>query len=1002
MATLFDIRPFGKPEIALNPQQRSAVEHGEGPLLVVAGAGTGKTRVITERIRHLLEAKSELAGENILGLTFTDKAAAEMKRRVVAAAGERAKGVTLSTFHAFCHTLLAAADPSVQVLENVDHWILLRRNMSRLRLERYRRLAEPGQFLGDFVEFFSRCQDELVTPEDYQQFAEELARRFEKEKHGIEENVRTDREEEIARQREIARAYRASEALLNEKKLLTFGSLLADTVRMLRNNTGARRQFQERYRYILVDEFQDTNVAQLELLWLLAGEQRNIVAVGDDDQAIYRFRGASFGSFKIFLEKFAGHAADKKNITRHSVSLTLNYRSTARVLRVAGQVIAQNTRDEMFPPKLLQSQKEEGKKISIAEFETPEQEAHWVSGEIERQHSSGRRWSRFAVLYRMHSHRDQIVEELSRRKIPFLIKNLSILGNRMVRDVLAYLRLVAHPSDNVACARVLAAPAWEFDPRDLMRLCERAAKSRRISLYDALQAPQGELAFAGARKTGELTAFLTRLRVTMTQRATTELLSDLAGWLELTRTASPADGKYLERFREFVRAWEAKSETKMLPEFLEYLDFFEQANGQVNLEEDIPGDAVQLMTVHAAKGLEFPHVFVLRLSKGGFPANARPRVLEFPVALMKEELPEGDFHIQEERRLFYVALTRAEEDLTLTFVHNKRTKPSPFLDDIWSHPQIQQRDVKQLAPKVPARETAVASEPPLADARSSLFPAASELPRAGSRIAQWAKRFHPAAGEPLQLSASAIETYRSCPQKYLFSRVWGIREGPRAATSFGSVMHTTIKHFIGELRKGNRLPYEEVAGIFEREWTSAGFEDDYQEAEYRRDGLEQLRAFHAGMISAPPAVLEQEKTFTLPLDHRTVITGRMDQINSVSGAGRGVKEKVEIVDYKTGRPRSESAAKKDLQLSIYALAAREVLELDPVRLVFHYLQDNQTLVTTREDKQLKEAEGIIQEVAADIRAGEFGAKPGFACKSCGYRPICPAHEQVVAVLPSGS
>jgi len=1003
VATLFDISPFEKPEIPLNPEQRGAVEHGEGPLLVVAGAGTGKTRVITERIRHLLQTNADLAGENILGLTFTDKAAAEMKRRVVAAAGERAKGVTLTTFHAFCHTLLAAADPSMQLLDKVDHWILLRRNMPRLRLEYYRRLAEPGQFLGDFVEFFSRCQDELVTPEDYERFADELARRFEQEKHSLEENARREREEEAVRQREIARAYRASEALLSEKKQLTFGALLADTVRMLRNRPELCREFQERFRHILVDEFQDTNVAQLELLWLLAGKQRNIVAVGDDDQAIYRFRGASFGSFKIFLERFAGHTRDRSSLARHSVSLTVNYRSTAKILRIAGQVIAQNSRDPMFPPKLLRSRKEEGRKIRIAEFETPEQEAHWVASEIERIHASGRRWSHFAVLYRMHSHRDALVRELARRKIPFVIKNLSILENRLVRDVLAYLRLIAHPSDNVACARVLAAPAWGFEPRDLVQLCARASKSKRTPLYDALQAPQSELPFTAARNTSELIAFLTGLRVTMKRRAVTELLAELREWLELHRVATPVDEKYLERLWEFVRPWEAKSETKTLPEFLEYLDFFEQANGQVNLEEDARGDAVQLMTVHAAKGLEFPFVFVLRLSKGGFPANARPRVLEFPEALMKEELPEGDFHIQEERRLFYVALTRAEEDLTLTFVHNKRTQPSPFLDDIWSHPQIKRRDVEQLAPKVPLREKSGFAEPlPAGAARDSLFPAASELPRAGSRIGQWAEQFHPAAGEPLQLSASAIETYRSCPQKYLFSRVWGVREGPRAATSFGSVMHTTIKNFIGELRKGNLLPYEEVAGIFEREWTSAGFEDDYQEAEYRRDGLEQLRNFHASMAAAPPSVLEQEKPFALPLDSRTVITGRMDQINSIAGAvkGRGPK-KVEILDYKTGRPRNENAAKKDLQLSIYALAAREVLDLDPVRLVFHYLQNNQTLLTARDDKQLKEAEEIIQEVAADIRAGEFSAKPGFICKSCGYRPICPAHEEVTARLPSG-
>ena len=216
MATLFDDDAAAAPARAqethdgLNPEQRAAVRHGEGPLMVVAGAGTGKTRVITERIRYLLESQPELEGGEILGLTFTEKAAAEMKRRVVAAAGDRGERVVLGTFHSFCAQMLTERDPELRTLDRVDHWILLRRNLPRLRLDRYRRLAEPGQFLGDFVEFFSRCQDELVSPEDYQTFAAAMAARYELEKAGLAEDERALREEEIARQQEIARVYRES------------------------------------------------------------------------------------------------------------------------------------------------------------------------------------------------------------------------------------------------------------------------------------------------------------------------------------------------------------------------------------------------------------------------------------------------------------------------------------------------------------------------------------------------------------------------------------------------------------------------------------------------------------------------------------------------------------------------------------------------------------------------------------------------------------------------
>ena len=191
----------------LNAEQRAAVEHGDGPLLVVAGAGTGKTRVITERIRHLLESNPELAGENILGLTFTDKAAEEMKYRVVKAMGERAEGVWLSTFHKFClEQILRAANSDMQPLDDMDHKILLRRNIGELDLKHFRRLQEPSEFIADFVKFFSRCQDELVTPDDYQRFVEGLRRKFEAEKRSLEADAR-DRREEIEQQEELARAF---------------------------------------------------------------------------------------------------------------------------------------------------------------------------------------------------------------------------------------------------------------------------------------------------------------------------------------------------------------------------------------------------------------------------------------------------------------------------------------------------------------------------------------------------------------------------------------------------------------------------------------------------------------------------------------------------------------------------------------------------------------------------------------------------------------------------
>jgi DNA helicase-2/ATP-dependent DNA helicase PcrA len=989
MATLFDLSPLPAGGLEMNAAQRRAIEHREGPLLVIAGAGTGKTRVITERIRHLLETDPSLSGENILGLTFTDKAAGEMKARVVKATGERGKDVTLKTFHAFCESLLKNSDPGRLMLDKVDHWILLRRNLPRLQLDKYRRLAEPGQFLSDFVEFFSRCQDELVSAEDYQRYADALAAELEAERAQLDEDTCRERAETVAREQEIARAYRASEALLREKKRSSFGSLITGAVELLERDAALRASLQARFRYILVDEFQDTNIAQLRLLELLANESKNIFAVGDNDQAIYRFRGASFGSFKLFLERFAGWR-EGQDSAPFRVSLTENYRSTPNILRVATQVIGLNTASADFPKKILSANKPEGEKVRIVELATPEEEARWIAAELERLHRNGRRWRDFAVLYRAHNHRDELVRELARSRIPFVISKLSILEHPLVKDVAAYLRLIATPFDDIVTARILAAPAWGFTPQELVRLAERARKDRR-KLYDALQPREAPLPFEPAPAAlTDLLDFSVAQRKTMKRRSAGSILGELLEWLEIPARASEQDRKYVQRLAEFVKEWEAKSDTRQLPELIEYLDYFEQAGGSISLEDDVPGDAVRLMTVHGAKGLEFPHVFLLRINKNKFPQPERSRVFEFPARLMKEGLPEEQFHIQEERRLFYVALTRAQDRLTITTLTEKNGRVPVFIEDLLMDPAVKRRDILLLAPKAVARASSAqkaACNGNDGPANPTLFSAPATPPKVFSRIAEWAETFRPPSPEPLELNPSAVDVFRSCPQKYLFSYLWSLQEGPKAAFTFGRVMHGTIRRFMSELKKGNRLPFAELQSIFETEWSAAGFEDDYQEGEYKKDGLEQLRAFHQSVLSAPPEVLEIEKTFELPVANGVVLKGRVDQINALG------RNDVEIVDYKTGKPRTPSDARRNLQLSIYAIAAKEIFERNPVRLVFHYLQTNERQETTRDPKQLLEAQNIVQETAADIRAGNFPPREGFACRGCAYRPICPAHEE---------
>ena len=267
--------PTGQASVPdLNAAQRAAVEYLHGPLLVVAGAGTGKTRVITERVRYLLDTLPDLRGENILAVTYTDKAAAEMRQRIRRRTDKRGEDVLVSTFHAFCHNLLREHDRSLALLDNVDYWIFLRRRLDQLGLGIFKHLSEPGRFLSDFIQFFSRCQDELVSPQEYSSYAEGLAAQLAREEALLAEEEGAQRREEVARQQEIACVYAAAEQLLRQENRTTFGGLLFRTVELLRTNAGLREHYQQGFRYILVDEFQDANVAQIELLSLLAGRHR--------------------------------------------------------------------------------------------------------------------------------------------------------------------------------------------------------------------------------------------------------------------------------------------------------------------------------------------------------------------------------------------------------------------------------------------------------------------------------------------------------------------------------------------------------------------------------------------------------------------------------------------------------------------------------------------------------------------------------------------------------
>jgi len=977
-----------------NPEQRQAIEHGEGPLLIIAGPGSGKTRVITERIVYLLKSVPDLQPENILAMTFTDKAAEEMKRRVKESLPKLNTFPQISTFHAFCYHILRQRHFERRLLDKVDVWIFLRQRMEHLGLDRYQKLAEPGAFLHDLNDFFSRCQDELIEPEDFAAFVAQVEKDFLRRARGLDAATAALEGEEVLKNKELARVFENSRKLIEDAGCSSLGSLISETVRLLDREPEVKGRLQSKYRYVLVDEFQDTNYGQVELLRRLVAPPSNITAVGDDDQAIYRFRGAAHGAFEMFHRSFPGGKL---------VNLFRNYRSTKRILRVADVVIAKNTRAEKKKP--LKTEREEGSKVFLLDSPDYRSEAVRVAEEIERLAKRDTKLADCAVLYRAHNYRDLLVEEFRRRQIPFSIRGLSVLSTVILRDVVAYLHLVHSPHHNISLTRVLLAARWRFPEKLSLEIRKDAAKNR-CSLFEAIEAREKAFADGESSQTGwaELKQMLRSLRAASHELPMTKLFDRLVESLSLPLSLSLADRSYLTAFRKFLEDWEAKSETRRLREFMEYFLYFQDAGGKIEVPEPAdPANAVQMMTVHAAKGLEFPVVFILSVAPRRFPHGEQKPVIQFPDELRKGPAPPPDIHQQEERRLFFVAMTRAKERLYISSVCKAGKRPSAFIEELLSNPAVTARDIERIqVPQVEEEETpyvrptriAFSETRARADSQPTLFSDAPEMPPAiYPNLIELLDA--PATISPdgkLRLSATAIETYRDCPLKFKLGYFLKIPTAPQPTLTFGNIMHQAVRHYF-ELRKKGRVTYEQVEKFYLNAWRDVGFEDAYQEEAYKKAGLEQLREFVAKHEDSPvpPDKIQAEEYFSLDLGD-LVLEGRIDQIQPIVAAGKAEDAAVELIDYKTGRPKTQKDADKSLQLSIYALAARDELKLRPARLTFYNLTNNQPVSTARTASDLKEAVQEIREVAAEIRSSQFAPAPGFACKWCDYLPVCPAHE----------
>ncbi|NTU27341.1 DNA helicase PcrA [Bacillus tequilensis] len=608
----------------LNPVQQEAVKTTDGPLLLMAGAGSGKTRVLTHRIAYLM-AEKHVAPWNILAITFTNKAAREMKERVESILGPGADDIWISTFHSMCVRILRrdidriGINRNFSILDTADQLSVIKGILKERNIDPKK--FDPRSILGTI----SSAKNELTEPEEFSKVA-----------GGYYDQVVSD-------------VYTDYQKKLLKNQSLDFDDLIMTTIKLFDRVPEVLEFYQRKFQYIHVDEYQDTNRAQYMLVKQLAERFQNLCVVGDSDQSIYRWRGADIANILSFEKDYPNASV---------ILLEQNYRSTKRILRAANEVIKNNSNRK---PKNLWTENDEGIKISYYRGDNEFGEGQFVAGKIHQLYSTGKRkLSDIAILYRTNAQSRVIEETLLKAGLNYnIVGGTKFYDRKEIKDILAYLRLVSNPDDDISFTRIVNVPKRGVGATSLEKIASYAAVNG-LSFFQAIQ--QVDFIGVSAKAANALDSFrqmienLTNMQDYLSITELTEEILDKTEYREMLKAEKSIEAQSrLENIDEFLsvtKNFEQKSEDKTLVAFLTDLALIADIDQLDQKEEESGGkDAITLMTLHAAKGLEFPVVFLMGLEEGVFPHSR---------SLMEEA------EMEEERRLAYVGITRAEQELYLT------------------------------------------------------------------------------------------------------------------------------------------------------------------------------------------------------------------------------------------------------------------------------------------------------------------------------------------------